>query len=121
MALSCTDLMNEAAAQYEGVELETRAGKTVTLRNLLMLSEDGLKTARVLLGEFAKNGENKDADSFENIEAMVPRLRDLLLLVADDTAALKKEMQDWPLSMYLRAVDAWQETTQVGEAKGSDS
>ncbi|WP_338932637.1 phage tail assembly protein [Streptomyces netropsis] len=114
MALSCTDLMAEAAAEYTALELETRSGKAVQLRNILMLPEKGLKTASVILGKF---GESQT----EDLEEMVPQIRDLLLLVADDPKALTAEMADWPLGMYVRVVDAWQEETQAGEAQGSDS
>ncbi|MBA0054297.1 hypothetical protein E0L36_26630 [Streptomyces sp. AJS327] len=110
--------MKEAESQYTALELETRAGKPVKLRNLLMLPEAGLASARVILAEFADGDQESDLDSLETI---VPRLRDLLLLVADAPAALKKEIEDWPMGMYVRVVDAWQEETQVGEAPGSDN
>lgn len=117
MALSCADMMQEAESQYAALPLDTRAGKTVKLRNLLMLPEAGLKSANVLLTEFAKD-DDKGAD---NLETLVPRLRDLLLLVSDNPTALKKEMEDWPPAMFVRVVDAWQSETQTGEAPGSAS
>ncbi|AUG87145.1 tail assembly chaperone [Streptomyces phage Attoomi] len=113
-ALSCADLMTEAAAEYTSLPLDTRKGGTVQLRNLLMLPPDGLKTARVLLEAF---GESKDTD----LEKLVPQLRDLLLVVSDNPKALSVEMADWPLGVYLRVVTAWQEETQAGEAQDSDS
>ncbi|UQA92862.1 phage tail assembly protein [Streptomyces halobius] len=114
MALSCAEMMAEAAAEYAGLDLETRAGKTVQLRNILMLPDEGLKAARVILGKFGETGA-------EELEELVPQIRDLLLLVADDPAALKTEMEDWPLAVFVRTVGDWQEETQVGEAPRSDS
>lgn len=107
-------MMAETAAEYAGLELKTRAGETLQLRNLLMLPDKGLKSARAILARFGET----DA---EDLEAMVPQIRDLLLVVADDTAAMKTEMEDWPLGMFVRTVSAWQEETQAGEAPRSDS
>lgn len=107
-------MMAEAAAEFTALPVETRAGKTVHLRNILMLPDDGLKAARAILARFGETGA-------EELEELVPQIRDLLLLVADDPAALKAEMEDWPLAVFVRAVGEWQEETQVGEAPRSDS
>lgn len=56
--VSCADLMAEAQTEYAALPLKTRGGKTVHLRNLLMLPREGLKTARVLLEAFEKNASN---------------------------------------------------------------
>ncbi len=112
--LSCADLMAEVAQEYTGLPLETRAGTTVHLRNLLMLPPEGMKSARVLLGAVG------DGDA-EELETVAPQLRDLLLLVADDPKALAREMADWPLGMSVRVISAWQEVTQMGEASDSES
>ncbi|WP_431980794.1 phage tail assembly protein [Streptomyces qinglanensis] len=106
-------MMAEAAAEYAGLKLETRAGETVQLRSILMLPDKGLKSARAILARFAETGT-------DDLEALVPQIRDLLLLVADAPAALKAEMEDWPLAVFLRTVNDWQEETQVGEAPRSD-
>ncbi|MGG7570375.1 hypothetical protein [Streptomyces sirii] len=103
-------MMAEAAAEYAGLELETRAGETVQLRNILMLPDDGLKAARVILGQFGETGA-------QELEELVPQIRDLLLLVADDATALKAEMTDWPLGVFVRTVGEWQEETQVGKLR----
>ncbi|MFI1300705.1 phage tail assembly protein [Streptomyces noursei] len=107
-------MMAEAAAEYEALPLETRAGDMVQLRNILMLPSDGLTAARAILAAFGETGS-------QELEELVPKLRDLLLLVADNSAAMKAEMEDWPLGMYVQVVGAWQEETQVGEAPRSDS
>ncbi|MFI9076064.1 phage tail assembly protein [Streptomyces sioyaensis] len=113
-ALSCADLMAEAENEYASLPLSTRQGATVRLRSLLMLAPEGLASARVLLGAFG------DGDSTD-VEELVPKIRDLLLLVADDPAALKAEVADWPLGVFVRVIGEWQEKTQAGEAPRSDS
>ncbi|ANZ19953.1 phage tail assembly protein [Streptomyces noursei] len=107
-------MMAEAAAEYEALPLETRAGDTVQLRNILMLPSDGLTAARAILARFGETGA-------EELEELVPKIRDLLLLVADNPAALAAEMEDWPLAVFVRTVGEWQAETQVGEAPRSDS
>ncbi|MEV3856066.1 phage tail assembly protein [Streptomyces sp. NPDC050095] len=111
--VSCADLLSEAQTEYAALPLQTRAGNTVQLRNLLMLPREALKTARVLLEAFEKNAEN--------LEELEPKLRDLLLVVADDPKALDNEMKGWPLGMFVRVVNLWQEATQVPEAPDSAS
>lgn len=118
MALSCTSLMAEAQTEYPGLTLDTRSGATVQLRNILMLPQEGLDAAQVVLKSFAADKAKKDAEAIGDV---VPKMRDLLLLVADDTDAMAEEMTDWPVGMFVRIVDAWQEATQAGEAEGSDS
>ena len=110
--LSCADLMAEAESEYTALPLKTRAGRTVQLRNLLMLPPEGLKDAQEALEVFEEGTD---------LEKMLPQLRTLLLLIADDTKAMETEMRDWPLGMFMRVVTAWQEATQAPEAQDSAS
>lgn len=112
-AVSCADLMAEAQNEYAALPLKTRTGNSVHLRNLLMLPREGLKSARVLLEAFEKNASN--------LEELEPNLRDLLLVIADDPKAMDDEMEGWPLGMFVRVVNLWQEATQAPEAPDSDS
>ncbi|MGP3940508.1 phage tail assembly protein [Streptomyces sp. 6N106] len=114
MTFSCADAMAEVENEYQSFELETRAGKTVRLKNLLLLNDAALKSAMTILGSLDTAKEGGD------VSELMPKLRDLLLLVADDTAALKKEMQDWPVGMAMSVVSAWQEATELGEAQPSE-
>ncbi|MCT2594227.1 phage tail assembly protein [Streptomyces sp. N2-109] len=116
MTISCADMMEEAASKHAGVELETRSGKSVTLRSVLLLDEAGLKSAKAILSSFADADEGNDLDK---VDDMVPKIRDLLLLIANDAAAMKAEMKDWPVSIYIQVVNEWQEGTQTGEAEPS--
>ncbi|UQI46717.1 phage tail assembly protein [Streptomyces sp. HU2014] len=106
--------MAEVESEYVSLPLEPRHGTTVHLRNLLMLPEEDLKKAQVLLRAVGDGGG-------DDLDTLVPVFRELLLLVADDPAALTAETADWPLGMFVRVVGAWQEVTQVPEAQDSDS
>src|SRR5690606_26486026 len=110
---SCDVAMAEISSQYTGLEMTTRAGKRVVLRNLLLLGDKGLKQAQKLISSF----QDARADGLRQME----QLRDLLMLLADDQAALREEISDWPLAMYVRVLDEWREVTEMGEAQGSAS
>ncbi|WP_327073329.1 phage tail assembly protein [Kitasatospora purpeofusca] len=112
--LSCADLLAEVEREYTALPIATRAGASVTLRNLLLLSPEGMNSARILLGAI-------DSGSDDDLGTIAPQLRDLLLLVATDPKALAAEMEDWPLGMHVRVIQAWQEATQPGEAPDSAS
>ncbi|MBH1936499.1 phage tail assembly protein [Streptomyces sp. AV19] len=114
IVVSCTDLMDEAQREYGAVSLVTRTGAEVRLTNLLMLSPDRMKTARVLLGAVSKGAASE-------LDEVMPQLRDLLLLVADRPEDLAAEMDEWPIGMYVRVINLWQDGTQVPEAPRSDS
>ncbi len=103
--------MAEAQTEYAAMPLETRTGHVVQLRNLLMLSREALKTARVLLEKLEKNAGNLDE--------LEPMLRDLLLVIASDPKVMSDEMKGWPLGVFVRVVNLWQEATQAGEAQDS--
>lgn len=112
--LSCATALKEIKSKYSDLPLKTRAGKTVKLRNLLMLDDDGLKAATAVLRSFA---DTKDSDVAE----LMPKMRDLLLLIGDDRDALLSELEDWPLGMYQHVIEEWQGATEMGEASDSAS
>ncbi|MFJ9408578.1 phage tail assembly protein [Streptomyces sp. NPDC101393] len=114
MTFNCADALAEVETNYRAMEMTTRAGKTVHLRNILLLPDTGLKTAMTIL-------KSLDGKTEEGVTETLPKLRDLLLMVADDPAALKVEMKDWPLAMAMNVVQEWQKVTDLGEAQPSDS
>lgn len=117
MTFNCADALAEIEKDFTALEMTTRAGKTVKLRNLLLLPDEGLQSAMVILKSL---DDAKEGGGTETI-GLLPKLKDLLLLVADKPADLKKEMADWPLGMAMQVVQAWQEETELGEAQHSDS
>lgn len=116
MTFNCTDAMAEVEKDFRAMEMTTRAGKDVRLKNLLLLSDDGLKAAMVILQSLDAAKESGSAE----LVGLLPKLKDLLLLVCDKPTDLKKEMADWPLGMAMNVVTAWQEATDLGEAQHSD-
>lgn len=113
MTFSCDDALKEIESEYTAFPLKTRSGKTVNLRSLLMLGDEGLKTAQVVTSALGD-------DSGDDLEKL-GHMRNLLLLVADQPAVLKAEMKDWPIGMFMRVLDGWQVATALGEAEPSDS
>src|SRR5690606_13936713 len=111
--VSCDAAMAEISSQYTGPEMPTRTGKRVVLRNLLLLGDKGLEQAQKRISSF----QDASAGALRQME----HLRDLLMLLADDQAALREEIADWPLAMYVRALDEWREVSEMGEAQGSAS
>lgn len=119
MTFSCDDALSEIRSEYESMPLKTRSGKTVQLRNLLLLGDEGLKSATVILNALQQSDDSDGG--IDKLTILLPKMRDLLLLIADKPADLKAEMKDWPLGMYMRVTNAWQEVTELGEASDSDS
>ncbi len=114
MTFSCKSAMAEAQSEYISLPVETRAGKTVNLRNLLILDKDSMVRVSEALEAFgAKRGDDV------RLTEMMPTLYDMLATVADNKAAMQKEMADWPLAMYLSCINAWMEATELGEAPDS--
>lgn len=110
---SCADAMREAANEYADLPIKTRTNKTVKLRNFLMLNDEGMKSAKTILSAF---GEKSD-----DVTAQLPKLKDLLRVLADKPADMETEFEDWPAAMFLKVVAAWQEATEMGEASDSQS
>lgn len=116
MTFSCADALSEVESDYKSMPLKTRSGKDVQLRNLLLLSDEGMQSALTLLGAF---GDSK-ATSVDGLAQLMPKMRDLLLLLADKPADMRKEVADWPLGMYMKVISEWQDVTEMGEAQPSD-
>ncbi|GGX98574.1 phage tail assembly protein [Streptomyces fructofermentans] len=124
-ATSIEALQAEAEEKYPGLPLELGGGKTVTLKNILRLSEIAQRNVIVLIdslksadpGDKAAEGTDYAAD----LERQKRIVRDLLLLVADDVAAIKDQVEEWDLGLLLLVMEKWQSVTQLPEASGSPS
>ncbi|MFE2912817.1 phage tail assembly protein [Kitasatospora indigofera] len=125
--LNVADLRSEAATRYAALELETEDGRTIVLRNLLRLDDAARKTAQALLGAFAKKASGKggkgkeSTDDLAELDAQERAITDFLLLVADDTEALRDLLADFDLALKMALVEHWTEATQPGEAQRSAS
>lgn len=125
--LNIADLQREAQERYASLELETEDGRTVVLRNLLRLDDTARKNATTLLGAFAKKAGGKGAkgkdsvDDLAELDAQERALGDFLLLVADDTEAMRDLLAGFDLALKMALVEHWTEATQPGEAPRSAS
>ena len=110
--LDCSSAMKEIEAEYSDLPLKTRTGDVVRLRNLLMLDNKSLGSASALLKLFSDDAA---------LDVALPKMRELLLLLADKPKVLDAELKTWPIAMYQRVIEAWMESTELGEASDSAS
>lgn len=115
--MKVADLIREADGKFKALPLELDDGTVVNLRNLVRLDETARKTAQVLISALDdKKDHGADDDALARQERT---LRDLFLLVADDTAAMKGLVETWDLAVMLTVLERWMEDTQAGEASSS--
>lgn len=121
--LKVADLRTEAELKYTDLPFESSAGVVVRLRNLLRLDDDARRSAQVLLKSLDAVGadEGDGAAAFDQLDHQANVLRDLFLLVADDTGEMKREVEHWDLAMRLYVMERWMESSQAGEASSSAS
>ena len=109
------DLRAEVEREFAPVEVTLHDGTTVTLRNLLRLPKKTRdKVVDTLKALETKEGEDQDVD------AMVDAATAVLKMVSDNGAALVKEL-DGDVTLIMRVLERWMQTTQPGEATPSDS
>lgn len=116
--MKVSDLRREAEEKYTDLEIELDDGSVIRMRNLLRLEDAARHSAQVLIESLDSKEERKGFDALAHQEQV---LRDLFLLVADDTEAMKREIETWDLPLRFRILEAWTESTQVGEASSSAS
>lgn len=116
--MKVADLRREAEEKYTDLEIELDDGGVIRMRNLLRLDDRARHSAQVLIESLDSKEERKGFDALAHQEGV---LRDLFLLVADDTEAMKREIEGWDLPLRFRVLEAWTERTQAGEASSSAS
>lgn len=116
---SIADLRAEAEDKYAGLPFKATDGTLITLRNLLRLDDTARKNAQVLLKSV--KGSDDEGEDFDALAHQERVLRDLFLLVADNTAAMRTEIRTWDLALKVLVLDKWMAATQLPEAPGSDS
>jgi hypothetical protein len=107
------DLRAEVEREYAPLEVGLHDGSTVTLKHLLRLPKKTRdKVVDVLKVLEPVEGEDPDAD------AMIDAATTVLKLVADNGAALVKEL-DGDVTLTMRVLERWMQTAQPGEAPPS--
>jgi hypothetical protein len=112
------DLRREAEAKYTDLTLELDGGSVIRMRNLLRLDDKARHSGQVLIESLDAKEDRKGFDALAHQERV---LRDLFLLVADDTDAMKREIEAWDLPLKMHILEKWMEQTQAGEASSSAS
>jgi ABC-type uncharacterized transport system substrate-binding protein len=116
--MKISELQAEAEAKYTDLPIELDDDGVIRMRNLLRLDDKARHSAQVLIDSLNDKEDRKGFDVLAHQERV---LRDLFLLVADDTEAMKREIEEWDLPLKLHILDKWMEQTQVGEASSSAS
>ena len=111
-------LREEVEKEFAPVKIVVSDGSEVTLRNLLRLNKRDrdrvLEKLKVL--ESIEKSESEEEGS--DIDRLVETAVEIVTLVADDGKKLAKEL-DGDISLVLKVLEVWMESTQPGEAEPS--
>ncbi|GAA1160939.1 hypothetical protein F4556_005182 [Kitasatospora gansuensis] len=112
MGVSLNSLMTEAKTRYTDVELELADGTTARLRNIMMLPDEERRAAQDLVASV-----DASSDEQEQLAAVI----ELLVAVAEESDAVRAEVNGWPAVAQLMLVEHYLEATQLGEASRSSN
>jgi Mycobacteriophage tail assembly protein len=113
-------LREEVEKEFAPIELVVSDGTTVTLRNLLRLPKkerDQVLAKLKVLESLDKSGESQDANE---VDLLASTAVEILVLVSDHGKKLADELGD-DLSIILKVLSVWMESSQPGEAEPSPS
>lgn len=113
-------LREEVEKEFAPIELVVSDGTTITLRNLLRLpkKERGVVLEKLkVLESLDKEGESQDAGE---VDLLASTAAEILVLVSDNGEKLAEELGD-DLSIVLKVLNVWMESSQPGEAEPSPS
>jgi len=124
--ITLDELRGEVDKKYGDLEVDD-----VVLRPALRLPKDKRKKATALLREVQKTvdeAESSDADA-DGADAAIDRaedaarkaMEDLVVTVATDAVAARKMVAKLDTAELLTLIEMYVETTQPGEASGSES
>lgn len=111
-------LREEVEKEFAPVEIVVSDGTTVTLRNLLRLPKkerDEVLEKLKVLETLDKSGESEDANE---LDLLATTAVEIIILVADHGQKLAAELGD-DLSIILKVLNVWMESSQPGEAQPS--
>lgn len=111
-------LREEVEKEFAPVQIVLKDGTSVTLRNLLRLpkKERSQVMAKIkVLESIDSSGESEDEDE---IDLLATTAVEILVLVADHGRLLADELGD-DLSIILKVLGVWMESSQPGEAQPS--
>lgn len=111
-------LREEVEKEYAPVQIVLKDGTSVTLRNLLRLpkKERSQVLAKIkVLESIDSSGESEDAG---DVDLLANTALEILVLVSDHGKLLADELGD-DLSIILKVLGVWMESSQPGEAQPS--
>lgn len=111
-------LREEVEKEYAPVQIVLKDGTSVTLRNLLRLpkKERSQVLAKIkVLESIDSSGESEDAS---DVDLLANTALEILVLVSDHGKLLADELGD-DLSIILKVLGVWMESSQPGEAQPS--
>lgn len=114
-------IREEADRSFRPVVIELSDGTECTLANLLRLPrKDRLEVTRLL--KKLENIEGEDADNLEDddVDVFLDTATQVLTIVGDRGKKLVAEI-DGDLTVTMKVMEKWMESTQSGEASGSES
>lgn len=113
-------LREEVEKEFAPVEIVLSDGTKITLRNLLRLPKgerDAVLEKLKVLESLDKTGESQDANE---LDLLAVTSVEILGLVSDNPKRLALELGD-DLSIILKVLNVWMESSQPGEAGSSPS
>lgn len=124
--LSLDAMRKEVDEEYADVAIDLGGGDIVRLQSVLRIPRDRRRKAYELIDELqesAKKDSDDEGSDFENTELTAAIALQLIAIVADDddkANALIGAIED-DIPLVLELFNNWMESTQSGEAEGSES
>ena len=121
---SLDSFREEAEKEFAPLKIALSDGTEVTLRNLVRLGkknrEKVLELLKKLQPEKDEEGEDKGT-TLEELDELVEAIEQILVIIGGDNGKKLVKDLDGDISVSMRVIEAWMESTQPGEANSSPS
>lgn len=114
-------IREEAEKSFRPVTIELSDGSECVLSNLLRLpKKDRIEVTRLLKNLEHLEGEAQDELEEDDVDVFVDTASKILAIVGDRGKKLVAEI-DGDLTVTMKVMEKWMESTSSGEASGSES
>ena len=114
-------IREEADKSFRPLVIELSDGTECTLSNVLRLPKnDRLKVTKLLRNLEGVSAAGEDDPDENGVDVFMDSATEVLLIVADKGKKLVAEI-DGDLTVTMKVMEKWMETTSSGEASGSES
>ena len=114
-------IREEAEKSFRPVTIELSDGSECVLSNLLRLpKKDRIEVTRLLKNLEHLEGEAQDELEEDDVDVFVDTASKILTIVGDRGKKLVAEI-DGDLTVTMKVMEKWMESTSSGEASGSES